>query len=133
MKKNFLSIIMCFIAFGATAQCDQLFISEYVEGSVNNKAVEIYNPTPNSIDLGVYSIGKFRNGSTSTGTVVILPDIMLQPYETYVIVIDKRDVNGTGFDLPVWNGFNVFETAIDPITNQPIIDPCTGEPSLLVQ
>ena len=35
-----------------TADAADLFISEYVEGSSNNKAIEIYNGTSAPIDLG---------------------------------------------------------------------------------
>ncbi|XHS78287.1 lamin tail domain-containing protein [Burkholderiaceae bacterium UC74_6] len=34
----------------------ELFFSEYVEGSSNNKALEIYNPTSSAADLSLYSI-----------------------------------------------------------------------------
>jgi hypothetical protein len=33
-----------------------LFISEYIEGSGNNKAIEIYNPTGDVVDLSSYSV-----------------------------------------------------------------------------
>ena len=48
MKKSLLFIAMFFVAVFVTAQTD-LFFSEYVEGSGNNKAVEIYNPTNQEI------------------------------------------------------------------------------------
>lgn len=38
---------VCGLAHGA----DNLIISEYVEGSGNNKAIELYNPTTDVIDL----------------------------------------------------------------------------------
>jgi endonuclease I len=41
----------------------ELFFSEYVEGSSNNKAIEIVNITENTIDLSGYSIKKQSNGS----------------------------------------------------------------------
>jgi len=58
------------------SQCNELFISEYIEGSGNNKAIEIYNPTPDSIELLKYAIRRYSNGavdytaggSTSLGT-----------------------------------------------------------------
>ncbi|PJB59725.1 MAG: nuclease, partial [Bacteroidetes bacterium CG_4_9_14_3_um_filter_41_19] len=52
MKKLLLLLVVAFFAtFSFAQECSNLFISEYVEGSGNNKAIEIYNPTPNSIDL----------------------------------------------------------------------------------
>jgi endonuclease I/chitodextrinase len=41
----------------------ELFFSEYVEGSGNNKAIEIVNLTDNAIDLSAYSIKKQSNGA----------------------------------------------------------------------
>jgi hypothetical protein len=55
-----------------------LFISEYVEGSSNNKAVEIYNPTASAIDLGAEScqVLVYTNGSSSvSGTVTLTGSI----------------------------------------------------------
>lgn len=42
-----------------------LFFSEYIEGSSNNKAIEIYNPTATAVDLSQYTISLFTNGSTT--------------------------------------------------------------------
>ena len=41
----------------------QPYFSEYVEGSGNNKALEIFNPSGKAIDLSQYAIIKTRNGS----------------------------------------------------------------------
>ncbi|GGD14855.1 hypothetical protein GCM10011343_02340 [Flavobacterium orientale] len=49
-----------------------LFISEYVEGSSNNKYIEIYNGTPNAIDLGAYELHLFSNGVASPTTINVL-------------------------------------------------------------
>jgi PKD repeat protein len=45
--------------------CEELFISEYVEGNSNNKAIEIYNPAPLEIDLSEYSVETWNNGATA--------------------------------------------------------------------
>ncbi|MCS7086136.1 MAG: lamin tail domain-containing protein, partial [Bacteroidia bacterium] len=46
--------------------CRDLFISEYVEGSGNNKAVEIYNPTGQAVNLASYKLwGIFNQGGTN--------------------------------------------------------------------
>lgn len=52
--------------------CSDLFISEYIEGSSNNKAIEIYNPTASVIDLTDYSIGVYSNGATSPSQTAVL-------------------------------------------------------------
>jgi predicted extracellular nuclease len=42
-----------------------LFFSEYVEGSSNNKAIEIYNPTASTVDLSLYTVRLYANGVTT--------------------------------------------------------------------
>ncbi|CAM1370241.1 conserved protein of unknown function [Tenacibaculum soleae] len=42
---------------------NDLFFSEYVEGSSNNKYLEIYNGTGNTVDLSTYKIELYGNGS----------------------------------------------------------------------
>ena len=56
---------------GATTSTD-LFLSEYIEGTSNNKALEIYNGTgaPVNLTAGAYGIQMFFNGS-STATLTI--------------------------------------------------------------
>ncbi len=47
-------------------QCPELFISEYLEGSNQNRAVEIYNPSSTPVVLnGNYSIRVYTDGSTN--------------------------------------------------------------------
>ncbi|MCS6933709.1 MAG: lamin tail domain-containing protein [Chitinophagales bacterium] len=47
------------------AQCTDLFFSEYVEGSSNNKALEIYNASGSTIDLTGYRVQLYSNGNTN--------------------------------------------------------------------
>ena len=59
------------------AQADtstELFFSEYIEGSSNNKALEIYNGTGSAIDLtaGNYSVQMFFNGNAAAGLTITL-------------------------------------------------------------
>src|SRR5262245_34300708 len=73
-------MLVCALA-GASAASGaptELFISEYVEGSSNNKAIEIFNGTGAPVDLaaGGYRLEVYFNGSTTstfgialTGTV----------------------------------------------------------------
>ncbi len=57
----------------AAAPAD-LLLSEYIEGSSNNKALEIYNGTGAAIDLvaGGYSVQMFFNGSPTAGLTINL-------------------------------------------------------------
>ena len=56
----------------ASAQTTDLLISEYIEGSSNNKALEIYNGTGAAVGLSAYSIQMFFNGSASAGLTIPL-------------------------------------------------------------
>ena len=49
---------------GVAGLCDDLIISEYVEGTSNNKALEIHNPTGQDIDLTPYVMEVYNNGAT---------------------------------------------------------------------
>ncbi|HEX6128550.1 MAG TPA: ExeM/NucH family extracellular endonuclease, partial [Candidatus Limnocylindria bacterium] len=53
------------------AATSELFFSEYIEGSSNNKALEIYNGTGAAVDLsgGGYNVHMSFNGGTSTLTI----------------------------------------------------------------
>jgi hypothetical protein len=61
-----------FTKTSASTLASDLFISEYVEGLSNNKAIEIYNGTGNSVDLSAYSIKKQTNGAGVYSTEQIL-------------------------------------------------------------
>lgn len=88
------------LSFFAQANCSDIFISEYVEGSSNNKAIELYNPTPNPIVLdGVYTMGRERNGNGVPMLMAITGTI--PPNGVRVFALDKRDQNGTGTEVPI--------------------------------
>ena len=63
--KKIIILPLFLIGFVAIAQdCSNLFISEYVEGPGNNNALEIYNPTTETISLDGYSINRYSNGGS---------------------------------------------------------------------
>ena len=64
--------------------CTHLYFSEYIEGSQNNRALEIYNPTSFPVDLNDYDVFVYTNGSDQGQPVMALSGI-LQPGEVYVI------------------------------------------------
>ncbi|MEN8223969.1 MAG: lamin tail domain-containing protein [Bacteroidota bacterium] len=100
MKKLLLLIVSLFFSIVIFSQeCTDLFISEYVEGSGNNKALELYNPTNEPINLGEYKLVRYSNGGTTPYGVDLGGTI--QPKSTYVVVLDKREPGGTGFEQPV--------------------------------
>ena len=55
----------------------EIFISEYIEGSSYNKALELYNPAGTSVDLSAnnYQLARFTNGST-TGAFIDLTGVI---------------------------------------------------------
>ncbi len=59
------------VAPSASAAPTELFISEYVEGTSNNKALELYNGTGAPVDLvaGNYNVQVFANGGTTPSTI----------------------------------------------------------------
>jgi len=116
MKKLLLLCAVASASFFSQAQdCSDIFISEYVEGTQNDKAIELYNPTANPIVLnGQYSMGRDRDGS---GNPMLLPITgTIQPYSTRVFVLDKRNPNGTGNEIPVTMALQAkADTFVNPV------------------
>lgn len=52
----------------SAAAANDLIISEYVEGSSFNKAIELYNGTDAAIDLSGYRLELYSNGSSAVNT-----------------------------------------------------------------
>jgi len=103
MKKLLLPIAAILAAYSVNAQCTELFFSEYVEGSHNNKALEIYNPTSQTIYLGNYRIIRWSNGSTTSNSDIRYVQSLsaadsIPPNGTFVAILDRRDPSGTGVD-----------------------------------
>lgn len=107
MKKIF---TFCFFLFAAgiihAQDCNELFISEYVEGTGNNKALEIYNPSLNPVSLANYRIIRWDNGSVTAdaspeGILNLPTNITLAPKSVYVIALNLTDPNGTGQSAPI--------------------------------
>ena len=53
-------------------ECVEIFISEYVEGWSNNKAIELYNPTDEDVDLSNYRLERYSNGPSAYDTILKL-------------------------------------------------------------
>ncbi len=85
-----------FVANLINAQdCSDIFISEYVEGTGNNKAIEIYNPTANAIDLSAYQVKRYSNGDNTAadGGITTLSGT-IQPYSTFVFTNGQTEQLG---------------------------------------
>jgi Ca2+-binding RTX toxin-like protein len=75
----------------ASAAPTELFFSEYVEGSGNNKALEVYNGTAAPVTLtGVYDVQIFANGST-TATATIGLTGTVAPGDVFVLARSLAD------------------------------------------
>ena len=70
------ALLVCALvgASAASAASSDLLFSEYVEGSGNNKALEIFNDTGAPVDLaaGGYNVQIFFNGSATAGLTINL-------------------------------------------------------------
>jgi predicted extracellular nuclease len=90
-----------------SAAASELFFSEYIEGSSNNKALEIYNGTRAAVDLsaGGYNVQMYFNGNTAagltidlTGTVVDGDVFVLANSDADPDVLSQADqTNGAGW------------------------------------
>lgn len=74
------------LSFGAVnAQEKGLFFSEYIEGSGDNKAFEIFNPTDQAVDLGNYIVLGNFNGNPYNDTLRFPAGTMLASGDVYVV------------------------------------------------
>lgn len=91
----------------AQAAPSELFFSEYIEGSSNNKALEIYNGTGADINLGTsgYSVQMFFNGNPSAGLTINLTGtvaagdvfVLAQASANAAILAQADQTNGSGW------------------------------------
>lgn len=140
MKQLLYCVLLAFVAITAKAQpCGDLFISEYVEGSSFNKAIEIYNPTLSALNLTGYQLQLFTNGA-ATASVTLNLSGTIAAGDVYVVVNGQasaaikavRDTtisNVTNFNgddaVALLNGSTVIdvigEIGVDPGSSWPII------------
>jgi uncharacterized protein len=84
-----------------------LFFSEYIEGTSNNKALEIYNGTGAAIDLAAtgYVVQMYFNGSTTAGLTIPLTGtvangdvfVLTQSSANATILAQADQTNGAGW------------------------------------
>lgn len=90
-----LSTSYSFSTTAATAPATELYISEYLEGSSNNKALEISNRTGGAVSLSSYSIRKQVNGASTWTTVATLSGT-LNSNTAYVVAHSSYALSCTG-------------------------------------
>ena len=102
-----------------------LIISEYMEGSGSNKAIEIYNGTGKSVDLSKYKLEVYTNGSTKAQNTHQLSGT-LEHDKTYVIVDssandeikEKGNITSAESKVTYYNG----DDAVVLKNNEDVID-----------
>jgi hypothetical protein len=140
MKKNYLMLSAALLLAGAAhAQGTELFFSEYDEGAhqsgVNyggtanstgsERALEIFNPTNNTVSLAPYSVRRYSNGSTavteeerllrSNASQVAVGANTMAPRSTFVLASGEAT-------LPVIrNAANQFSVGHAPTTGPTVI------------
>ena len=105
--KTILAVLLAGSASASVAMPMELFFSEYIEGSSNNKALEIYNGTGATVDLGAgdYSVQIFFNGNTSAGLTISLLGmvasgdvfVLAQSSADPAILAQADQTNGSGW------------------------------------
>lgn len=108
---------------GGTGTANELFFSEYFEGSFgNNKALEIANVTQNSIDLSAYNVRRQSNGAGDWSPQTDLSGT-LAPGDVVVIInsgssiqelIDEADISVTP-DFSTGEGTALTFNGNDPV------------------
>ncbi len=83
----------------ADAAATDLFFSEYIEGSSNNKAFEIYNGTGADVDLSQYVVELYFNGATDPGNPITLSEIQPTLEDGEVLVIANAQAVGPSEDF----------------------------------
>ncbi len=74
----------------STLLAQDLFFSEYIEGSSYNKALEIYNPTDATIDLSEYQLWQISNGGDWPEYTVDISG-QLAPGDVFVVCHEDAD------------------------------------------
>jgi len=114
-------------AIQPVGDADPLFFSEIIEGSSNNKAIEIYNPTDAEVDLSLYSVRE--NYGSGDNTLALSG--MLAAGEVYVICTDQAGTEITAecdlaLSYPSISHFN-GDDSLQLLFNTTVIDQFIAE------
>ena len=119
MKKTLLLSFALLVSALSFGQCSDLFISEYVHGYGNNRALEIYNPTNSSVNMADYQLVRYSNGGTTPYVLTFEGNHMIAQADVWVIVVDKRDAAGVGYDTMVDPALQAMaDTFVCPVYSQ---------------
>jgi len=85
MRRLMMTVSVLALYAGASfAQMSDLLITEYLEGGVDNKAIEIFNGTEDIINLNGYALKRYPNGSPIATTIPLI-SFELHPGSAFVI------------------------------------------------
>ncbi|MDC1021971.1 lamin tail domain-containing protein [Schleiferiaceae bacterium] len=134
----FLALLFAGSSLLQAQNCDDLFISAYLEGASYDKAIEIYNPTGSPISLDNYAIRRYTNGNASPATISFTTGASIAANDVYVIahgssnagvlaVADQisGSINHNGDDAyALYDGTDNIDVigviGVDPGTNWPV-------------
>lgn len=101
---------------GGSGTASELFISEYVEGSSDNKAIEVANFTGASIDLSTYTLQKQVNGAGSWMNSYTFPaGTVLADGDVFVIANSSNVITGTAGPIDDTTGAPIDFNGNDPV------------------
>ena len=114
-----------------------LIISEYIEGSGSNKAIEIYNTGPDTQDLSTCSLSRYNNGSLTVTDTLDLSTVMASLPSGDVLVVGNpssglaiQTASDVLHSLAFFNGDDAIELSCGSVTLDVIgeigEDPGTG-------
>ncbi len=117
-------VLLSVVSTGVFAQSGGVFISEYIEGSSSNKALEIYNATGSDVDLSNYIMLRSNNGADGWVSDTLRMEGMLAAGDVFVIANSSADAAilaeaDTTHSMTFYNGddaLGLFEvTATDTV------------------
>lgn len=91
VKGAVLFVLTFLFSYGAVHAQSNLFFSEFIEGSGNNKAFEIYNPSDEEVDLGDYIVLGNYNGNPYNDTLRFPAGTMLAAGDVFVVAHADAD------------------------------------------
>ena len=100
-----------------------VMISEYVEGSSNNKAIELYNTGDTSVDLAGYKLVRFKDGAETSLDLVALDGQVIASKSVKVITHPSATITlGAGVDSMTGNLYFNGGDAVALLKNGVIVD-----------
>jgi len=85
MKLRHILLAIMMIAMTITLSAD-LFISEYMEGSSSNRAIEIFNPSDSAVSLTGYSIKASSNGAAWAARLALTTIVATIPSHGRIVI-----------------------------------------------